>query len=91
MKLNTLVLSVAIAATTAACADSQPADADSAQAPGQPAADVRVRAEPSAPPVSVRAVDHAGKPMGEPRVLQLTPEVGDPSEMGFTPVPAGSD
>jgi hypothetical protein len=32
-----------------------------------------------------------GTPMGELRVLQLEPEVGDPSEMGYAPVPAGSD
>jgi hypothetical protein len=88
MKLNMLVLSVAIAATTAACTDY----ADSAQASGQPpAANVGVTAEPSPPHMSMWAIDHQGKQLGEPRVVQLTPEVDDPSEMGFTPVPAGAD
>jgi hypothetical protein len=88
MKLNTLVLSLAIAATTGGCTDSPPANAvDSAEASGQP---MQVTAEPS-PPMEVRAINHQGNPMGEPRVLQLAPEAGDPSEMGYTPVPAGSD
>jgi hypothetical protein len=92
MKSNTLVLSIAIAATTAACNDSQATNADPAQASGQrPAAYVRVTAEPSRTHVSARAIDHQGKQMGEPRVVQLTPEAGDPSEMGFTPVPAAAD
>jgi hypothetical protein len=42
---------------------------------------VRVTAEPSPPHVSVRAIDHQGKQMGEPRVVRLTPEAGDPREM----------
>jgi hypothetical protein len=86
MKLNTLVLSVvAISANTAGCTDSPPAKVGgSAETSGQP---LQVTAAPSAP-VKVRAVDHQGTPMGELRVLQLEPEVGDPSEMGYTPVPA---
>ena len=86
MKLITLVLSLAIAAT-AGCVDSPPADADSAKASRQPK---QVTAKPS-PPVKGRAVNHHGNPMGEPRVLQIAPEVGDPKEMGYTPVPAGSN
>jgi hypothetical protein len=90
MKLNTLVLSVvAIAATTAGCTESPPANAgDSAEASSQPE---QVTAAPSPPTVEVRAINHQGNRTGEPRVLQLEPEVGDPSEMGYTPVPAGSD
>jgi hypothetical protein len=90
MKLNTLVLSVVtIAATTAGCTESPPANAGhSAEASGQPK---QVTAAPSPPAVEVRAINHEGNRMGEPRVLQLAPEAGDPSEMGYTPVPAGSD
>jgi len=91
MRLQGLTLALAIAGATAACTRSQPADAESADALRRPAARVQVAAEPAPAEVAVQAVDHEGKPVGEPRVLQLTPEAGDPKELGLTPVPAGAN
>jgi hypothetical protein len=92
MKLTTLGLCVASAVSlTAACGRSQPADADSAQAPGSPAASVQVTPEPTPARVAVTPVDQEGRPVGQARVLQLTPVTGDPKELGLTPVPSGAN
>ncbi|HEU4452690.1 MAG TPA: hypothetical protein VFR81_06495 [Longimicrobium sp.] len=87
MKPNTRILAIAMAAATTACAESQPADAVPARAP----ASVQVTPEREPVHVTVRAVDQEGTPAGEARALQLTPEAGDPGELGLTPVPAGTD
>jgi hypothetical protein len=91
MRFQGFTLGLAIAAATAACTQSQPAAAESAEALQPPAASVQVAAEGAQAEVAVQAVDHEGKPVGEPRVLQLAPEAGDPKELGLTPVPAGAN
>ena len=89
MKLKSLSLCVAIAAFAGACTESQSADVESVTAPRAPSANVQVKPEREPVHVAVRAVDHEGKAVGQARVLQLSPEVTDPRELGLTPVPAG--
>lgn len=74
----------------AACTPSQPAETETARAPESAAERVQVTPETKPTAVTVTPVGPDGKPVGEARVLQLTPEAGDPKDLGLVPVPAGS-